>query len=102
MRVQWEGKLSSSVCSVFFKLIVSPKWVMGDRPTSDGPPHDQRHHFLISLDPLEEKSSGHTSSDDKKLFHKMKQTRISAMLNLFLATTTKTVYKGQYIAKLPL
>lgn len=30
---------------------------MGDRPTSDRPPHDQRHHFLISLAPLDEKSS---------------------------------------------
>lgn len=42
---------------VLFKLFVSPKWVMGDRPISDGPPHGQRHHFLISLDHLEEISS---------------------------------------------
>lgn len=47
---------------VLFKQIVSPKWVTGDRPTSDGPPHDPRHNFLISLDPLEEEIKCHSSS----------------------------------------
>ncbi len=79
------GNCEYSMCSgeenfplqfLFFNLIVSPKWVMGDRPTFDRPQHDQRHHFLINSDPRERNQLSHFTSWKK-------QTIILAILNVF-------------------